>query len=226
MVYNETYHFLFVHIQKTAGTSITQALVGLAGSQFIAPPHLRLRDIRLKSASRPLIFTVVRNPWERMVSWYEMMLRKGMHNDFSRHLLRGAGPGNERVDFSTYIRRTDVIRESDVSELASTLLGRESESIIIGNHYLKSLGFNQLDYISDAEGRVCCDRVLRFERLEEDWKELCGVLKLPGALELPRENANPTPKPWRDSYTGAADRDWVAHLYARDIAHFGYRFEA
>lgn len=50
MVYKATHNFLFVHIQKTAGTSLPRALSEVEESQFIAPPHLRLRDISLSTS--------------------------------------------------------------------------------------------------------------------------------------------------------------------------------
>ncbi len=226
MIYNAKHHFLFIHIQKTAGTSLTRALAGLEGSHFIAPPHLRLQDIRLKTASRPYIFAVVRNPWDRLVSWYAMMCRKGGHNDFSRYLLWDGDVAGGSADFGTFIRRVGIVRETYISELADALLGTETAHLSISPNYLKSIGFNQLDYISDAAEVVCCDRVLRFERLQEDWIALCDELKLACDRQLPMENRNPAPKSWRDAYADAADRDWVGRLYARDIAHFGYRFDA
>lgn len=225
MVYNAKYNFLFIHIQKTAGTSITGALAGLDGSHFIAPPHLRFRDIRLKSGARPFIFTVVRNPWDRLVSWYEMMLRKGGHNDFSRYLLGIDVEGKSNSSFSEYIRKTEVISETCRSELANAFLGSETAYMAIGPSYFKSIGFNQLDYIYDENNRICCDKVLRFERLEADWGELCVELGLPKGLVLPKKNANPHPISWRYYYSDLSDWEWVARLYERDIAHFGYRFD-
>lgn len=110
MIFNASRGYLFVHIQKTAGTSITQALAGQPGSAFVSPPHLRLRDVRFPFRRRPFTFAVVRNPWERLVSWYAMMQRKGEHNDFSRYLL-AAQPDGAPVTFSAFIRRVGVIEE-------------------------------------------------------------------------------------------------------------------
>jgi hypothetical protein len=225
MVYNAKYNFLFIHIQKTAGTSINRALRRLEGTQFIAPAHLRWKDIRLTTATRPFIFTVVRNPWDRLVSWYEMMLRKGGHNDFSRYLL---GIDDERASLSSfpeYIRKVEVINETYLSELADSTLRNEMEFMSTGPHFFKSIGFNQLDYISDETNQICCDQVLRFENLEADWIELCSQLGFPSDLRLPKANANPNPVPWRRYYADVDDREWVAKLYERDIAYFGYRFD-
>ena len=110
MIYNSDKQYVFVHIQKTGGVSITEALLQQAGSRFVSPAHLQISALRF-SGSAPFVFAVVRSPWERLVSWFEMIKRKGVHNDFSRYLLEPA-PGRSLVSFSEFIRRTAVIEET------------------------------------------------------------------------------------------------------------------
>jgi hypothetical protein len=43
MIINHKRGFIFVHIQKTAGTSITQALYQIEGSERIASSHSMIR---------------------------------------------------------------------------------------------------------------------------------------------------------------------------------------
>lgn len=52
-----------------------------------------------------------------------MMLRKGGHNDFSRYLLAVDAGGYGGASFSRFIRRIEVIGETDRSELADRMLG-------------------------------------------------------------------------------------------------------
>lgn len=123
MIHNADLNLLFVHIQKTAGTSIHQALLAEPGSVDLPPHHLRLRDLRLPRA-RPRIVAVVRNPWERLVSWYRMMLFKGCHNDFSAYLLAPDAADGSPVRFSTFLRRTATIQETSRVERQRSLRPR------------------------------------------------------------------------------------------------------
>lgn len=225
MIFNASRGYLFVHIQKTAGTSITQALAGQPGSTFVLPPHLRLRDLRFPFGRRPFTFAVVRNPWERLVSWYAMMRRKGEHNDFSRYLL-AAQPDGAPVTFSAFIRRVGVIEEhGDALAHERSFAPQEGLHFRRPGVYLKSLGFAQTDYLTDRWGRFRCDRVLRFEHLHAQWPELVELLHPGAQIDLPHANANPDEAlDWREYYAKREDVDWVARLCRKDIRRFGFAF--
>ena len=220
MVYNAESNFLFVHIQKTGGTSITSALCQLNNSRFVRPPHLRLGDIRMPRR-KPFVFAVVRNPWERLASWWHMMQRKQVHNDFSAYLLSPEATG-EPVTFSTFIRRTDIIRENrEIHNRPLWPVQRPWRR----PHYLKSLGWNQEDYLMRG-GRFAADAVLRFEHLEEDWEGISPRLDSGTNLLLPHENASSIGErsSWRTLYEKETDVDFVAHQFARDIQRWKYDF--
>lgn len=221
MVYNAEYNFLFVHIQKTAGTSITKALLEIPSSQFIAPAHLRLRDITFLK-ERPFIFAVVRNPWDRLISWYEMIIRKGEHNDFSRYVLSSNNQSPNQISFSEFIRRIDVIDERQISELGQQLIGSENEDFKIAQHYLKSISFNQADYLTDAKDDYIFDKILRFESLDKDWSDLVAQLKLPIRPILTFENINPNAIDYSKYYSSPIDIKWVEELYFKDNQLFSY----
>ena len=108
MIYHPEKNYLFVHIQKTGGTSISEALMKHAGATFVSPAHLPLHALEF-SSPRPFVFAVVRNPWDRLVSWYEMMKRNKIHNDFSKYLLEPSSNGSA-VSFSEFIRRIVTVK--------------------------------------------------------------------------------------------------------------------
>jgi hypothetical protein len=222
MVYNSRYGFLFIHIQKNAGTAITKSLMQIEGSEFIAPAHLRFQDLTFK-IPKPFIFTSIRNPWSRLVSWYEMMKRKGNHNAFSSYLLdsRDHQPSST---FSEYIRKTLIIHETVFSELGG--IGVDSKQHIYwdSTRYQKSLAFNQIDYLTDVDQNFVCDMFLYFENLENDWKILLKRLNLNPKHSLLLENENPRPIDYRAYYENSVDIHWVENLYKRDIEKFGYSF--
>lgn len=221
MIFHPDKNYLFVHIQKTGGTSISEALTKHAGATLISPPHLQLQALAF-SGQRPFIFAVVRNPWDRIVSWYEMMKRKNIHNDFSKYLLEPSSNGSE-VSFSEFIRRTAIVKEQSLPECSYSNFDALKRNESIG--YLKSLSFNQLDYLTDHEGKISYDEIIRFEDLSSGF---CKVLR-PfhpniNADWLMRLNSNPASKNYRDYFLNTADCKWVATLYERDIECFKFVF--
>lgn len=221
MIYHHEKKYLFVHIQKNGGTSITEALMNHAGATFISPLHLQLQALEF-SGQRPFVFAVVRNPWDRLVSWYEMMNRKGIHNDFSKYLLE-PGHGKTAISFSEFIRRTAVIEETNNAEAYYSNVN--AFTLKNSNGYLKSLSFNHLDYLTDSKGEEGFDAVIRFEDLVNDFcKVLVPFHKNIHADWLMKRNTNPLCKNYRDYYLNNEDRMWVANLYERDINRFKFVF--
>lgn len=223
MIFHESRNYLFVHIQKTGGTSISACLAGQFGGRFVAPAHLPLTCLAF-TGPKPFIFAVVRNPWERLVSWFEMMRAKGVHNDFSRYVLQPR-PDGKAPEFSDFIRRTAVIRETAQPE--SQWTGPSSLIYDPAQGYPKSLGFNQCDYLVDASGTLLCDRILRFDNLAAEFAELMADIH-PGDVYsgLGHLNARSGGGDWRGHYQSGDDREWVARLYRKDVAQFGFRFDA
>jgi len=66
-VINEFHKFVFIHIPRTGGTSIEQSF----DSERIPNQHMQVKHIPDKFPDY-FKFAFVRNPWERMVSYYFM----------------------------------------------------------------------------------------------------------------------------------------------------------
>jgi len=207
---SESKRFLFVHVQKTAGTSITELLAPYA----LAPSASRLnklasdlglrRDWRrchlrrhapLARAERLLPrelfrslfkFAFVRNPWDRLVSWYAYILEDRQHH---RHrTVRGL------PDFAAFVRSKAGKRRA-----------------------------SQWWMLQDSAGRLGVDFVGRYEHLERDIAEVCSRLGI-GQRPLARAKAS-RHAPFQTFYTPAL-ADFVARHWAREIEAFGYGFDA
>lgn len=85
--------FVFVHINKTGGTSIGKA-IGLAVKNHQTAQEI-IRRIGRQQWDSAFKFTFVRNPWDRMVSLYEYRLKKNKTKLASREL-----------SFGTWVSRT------------------------------------------------------------------------------------------------------------------------
>jgi chondroitin 4-sulfotransferase 11 len=103
---------VFVHVQKTGGESIERSLLDADPGATVELPgvpawddplkrrHLFAADLRehlgAERWSRKFSFAFVRNPWERLVSWYEMTVTRPT-NDFHRHVVATTGSFAEFV---------------------------------------------------------------------------------------------------------------------------------
>ena len=210
MLISESHRFVFVHVQKTAGTSITEVLTPFA----LRPAATRLnklasdlglvRDWRrchfrihtpLRQAERILPreifdsfykFAFVRNPWDRLVSWYAFILQDRSHR-----------------------RHRAVTRLPDFESFVDAELARPRSA--------------QWWMLADRSGRLGVDFVGRFEQLERDMAGICERIGI--AYEpLPHVNRTLTRAPYQTYFTpGLARR--VGERWAREIEAFGYAFD-
>jgi hypothetical protein len=126
------YKFIFVHQGKTGGSSVIKSLCGLVPSQTKVvyrdlPKHLSFNELIKRSSVefRPedyFKFTIVRNPWDRQVSWYyHWMMTTGETPTFNDWISR---PGNvlkyRDLDNMDYIMSTEQL-DSDWKHVSNEL---------------------------------------------------------------------------------------------------------
>ncbi|HBH54264.1 MAG TPA: chondroitin 4-O-sulfotransferase [Planctomycetaceae bacterium] len=185
---------LFIHVPKTAGYSIGQALFGGVTG------HDPLRRLWLLYASAEFDqyfkFAFVRNPWERLVSAHEYFLQDRQPPGTQNWVRQQFGHFR---DFDEFVKHW-VPRRAMRSEQPH--FHTQSSFVTLGGH-------------------VAVDFLGRMENLEEDFATIAR--RLGQEVSLPRMNATPRDRPYRDYYT-AASRQIVAEVYAEDIQRFGYQF--
>jgi hypothetical protein len=198
---------LFIHIQKTGGSSVARVLRReISGLEPFLGTHdhaLWARQALGAEYGGLFSFAFVRNPWDRLVSWYTMIQERREKwrpeelNRLWRYALRCSN------SFEEFVRDcTDVVHDTDG---------------------VKSFAFNQLDYLTDEDGTLIVDFVGRYERLNQDAEALFSRIGVPGA-RLP--HANPSSHRHYSSYYSEEARHIVAERFARDIEYFGYAFES
>lgn len=201
MIINSKFKFAYIHVQKTAGTSLTEALMMIDSSVNDKRKH-----IFINQADAPqdyYKFSFVRNPWERMVSWWNMFDKKGKFNDFSTYILENA------TNFSEFL---DAINIDDEIKKSTSLL----------KAYGKSISVNQLDYLTDDNGTMMMDFVGRYENLQEDFNTVLTTIKLPNII-LNQKNKFDRPD-YKTFYTNPDDIEKVRVMCAKDIAYFNYEY--
>lgn len=212
MLISHAHRFIFIHIDRTAGTSIQQALarygcqranarwkrrlVWLGGANTIGGlyrsvefgEHVTADTVRrcLPAACYASMFkfAFVRNPWDLLVSRHAYLLRKQEH---PRHRLVTQMP-----NFADYLR-WEIRRDK----------------------------LHQHRYVTDGTGELIVDYIGRFENLDAHVGDVGRRLGLP--VTLPHVNPS-AHGDYRDYYT-AVTRGWVEHAFRRDIELFGYSFD-
>jgi chondroitin 4-sulfotransferase 11 len=207
---------IFVHIPKTAGTSI-EAVLGMHGdkqdigvvpyfNQKLDHEHLYGRQMQHMTAQaiRTVLnndalfdsyfkFTVVRNPWDRLVSalaWTDQKWVRG-----------------EELTVSGF--------DSQVRQLHELLVTAQTAPVQLP-HYL----YPQSQYIFDAARRPLVNFIGRYENLAADWRVICAKLGL--SIELPARMKSHH-RDYREYYSPET-RQRVADIYALDINLFQYEF--
>jgi hypothetical protein len=190
---------VFIHVPKAAGTSINEALYG----RFIG--HPRALDIRRWAAADVKAlpsFSVVRNPWERLVSAYR----------FAR---QGRGEGE------TY--RAGMWRPERYRGAAFETFDRFVREWLADHNVRKLDGVFQPQsiFLCDPEGRPLVDHVGRLEDLAPTYAFIAEHARpIP---PLARANRSGAEVDYRTLYSPDLAR-LVGRIYAEDVERFGYRF--
>ncbi len=186
---------IFVHIPKCAGVSVNQALYGsLAGG------HLTIQDyiiafgpIKFRSFYK---FTIVRNPWDRLVSAF--------------HFLKGGG--FSEIDQKWFNK--NIGSEIDFEEFVLTKLNKPE---VLNWYHFRP----QYKYISDFNGTPIVDFIGKLENINQDFKTICNSLQR--GYNLPNENRS-NRKSYLSYYTKET-RNIVAELYKKDVELFEYEYD-
>jgi len=91
--YRKNQNFIFIHINKTGGTSIGKALGLRKKLHFTALEHKDRSGIR--RWNKRFKFSFVRNPWEKVVSQY-----------FHRIKTKQTGLGSNPIGFKEWVKLT------------------------------------------------------------------------------------------------------------------------
>lgn len=200
--WNLEYSALFVHIPKTAGTTIEE-LFGIEVRE--RGPHIPAYAYQWSSPTffkNAFKFCVVRNPWDRLVSAF--------------HFLKTPQYPDDKIWSDRHLKGVETF--ADFLEALERPMFR--------NIVLSELHFHpQVDFVADSRGRVLVDRVIYFENLASGLRRVAERLQLapPPEDKIGRLNAS-SHRDYRDYYD-ARGRELVAQMYARDIELFGYTFD-
>lgn len=148
MIISHTNKFIFIHIQRTGGSTIINLLKTQLGEDLIfISQHGNARSSEnylLDDHKDYFTFAFVRNPWERILSWY-LLINKENQQSLEE----------ERSKFEKFLELDYAAVEGDLTF-----------------HY------NQVDYISNKSGDILVDNVYRFENFEIEVGKMLNDLGL------------------------------------------------
>jgi len=210
MIISHKYKFIFIHIPKCAGTSITRTLAPLLGEHDLVigctPEGERLHQENMKkggltkhSTAQQIMqhvgpeiwnsyfkFSFVRNPWDLLVSWYLWSLKTEW--DDEKNTIKRI---RELEDFEDYLYSPFVSKT------------------------------NYLDFISDNNGNIIVDYVGKTELINWDIKHIYRKAGIP-VCSLGR--GNPSKHKAYFNYYNPLTRDLVREWCSKDIQKFDYGF--
>lgn len=203
--------FLFVHIEKAAGTSIQDALRPFA--TWVKDYHWRRRLCWLGPVNRLGLYRFLAFPEHTTAE----MVRRCLPQDFYNNLFKFAfvrNPWDRLVSRHAHLlRSTDRRRHQLVSRM------KNFEDFIAWE--IQRGSAYQFKYVLGRDGQNLVDFIGRYERLSDDFAEVCARLGV--KAELPHANISEH-RDYRSYYTPAT-RDFVAQHFRRDIELFGYTFD-
>lgn len=230
MIVSHRHRFIFLKTNKTAGTSAEIALSGACGGDDILTPltdddEALRRELTGRSAANYLapmtdygwsdVVRAARTRRRKRRFYHHMKarelkpyLRESVWNEYFKFCIE-RNPWDRVISFY-YWQYPDEPRPT---------LGEFLESPRC--RLLKERGIE----VYTIDGEVVVDRVLRFERLAEGLEEVRVHLGLPEPLLLPRTKASSRKdrRSYREILTDR-ERDSIAHLFADEIALFGYEY--
>lgn len=201
MNFSEKHKCVFIHVNKTAGRSISMALFGNVRE------HITVKELFNLDCNKPetekrlekcrvdyryellkkywdhyFKFVIVRNPWDRKLSDFFFGKREGIVA--------------ADIDFITYINNNHL-----------------------NNDLWNSPG---LEWVEDKNGDIDKNIFMgKFENLQNDFNIICDKINIP-RRKLPHLNSS-THSPYWEYYNDEI-KEMVEEKYKKDIEAFGYEF--
>jgi hypothetical protein len=237
MIISNSKKYIFIHINKTAGTSVTRALaghtqwndlvLGVAPMSGAVASHFRMRfNLGKHSTAQDVLATVgediwrdyytfsfVRHPYARAVSLYTFVKKQVASRGWKRYLRNWPLPH---------------IADDDLWKWPATqvYLSTENFSQFIQHELLRdAVGVQpQAQWLFDSDCKLMVNFVGKVENLAQGFAKVCKELQLP-MLELGQNNRSNTTH-WSKFYKSDADYQRVYELARSDFDLLGYDREA
>lgn len=203
--------FIFVHIPKCGGTAVENLILnsGSMGSQHYSAVWLRSFDPA--AFAKLYKFTVVRNPYSRMVSAFEFMRKGGNESPIAeKRNKKMFGEHDELSNFTDFVDEYFLKAQSE----------RDVDWDVLTFHFRPQYWFLlDVEASKDGDFKLLVDDVAHLEHIAEDLPQIEAKLKRP-IKALP--HARVTKHVPYDEYYTAEQKAAIARVYSRDFDILGY----
>ena len=196
MPISDKHKLIFIHIPKNAGTAITNTLemtdIGHHGWQYYKSRYPQKWDSYTK-------ISVVRNPWDRVVSCYEYAKMEESY----WHATKGKARAGKHLDY-------DLLKDSSFENCLDILKNTPQK--------LRHQGWaNQSNYIYNGN-KLMVDYVLDVNEIDSKLSEILNQ-----KINIPKINVS-NQNNYKDYYTNKEMTNIVLDRYKTDLLNFNYEF--
>jgi len=167
MIVSNTHNFIFIKPNKIAGTTIVNALVNakcLTWEDVAKAPggnnHQTYQELEteLGSLKSYFVFSFVRNPYERILSFYLYLKEKEIPKKLNEN--------------------RPLIKNEEIARSSGSFKNAIKNGFMIPSF---------MSYFINNEGEINLDFIGRFENLQHDLNIICDKIKIP-RQQLPHKN--------------------------------------
>lgn len=208
---------IFIHIPKTAGRSIYTLINN--NYDYTHIPNLRTNDYNYHSTLQDVenficpistftSFTIVRNPWSRIASWFF----------FRKNILKTVLP---RLEYGRKTNKT--IRDYDIILKEYEMMNHSFDKWLTYYHNQPwdytwfCASDNQVSWLKSDIFTI--DKIIKFEHINTEIADI-DIFK---GMKLPITNKGPNTNPYRNIFNSYSTQ-LVRTLYEEDIDTFKYSF--
>src|SRR5262245_54351791 len=218
MMVSHKYRFIFLRTEKTASTSLTTALQSLLDendlqSDMRRPPWAKFSPIHHGALLRhfPQWFGLHKHATARQVRDF---VGQKIFNSYYKFAVE-RNPWDRQVSLYAHREWKKGKPADHFDRDMRSLIYRNTEYVRLNNWWIYAIG-----------REIVADRVLRYERLDEEIEQLVTTLGLPVSVEMQRLRRYRTDQQHYSTYYSNSTRDLVSKWYAREIEALGYKFES
>lgn len=200
----------FIHIPKTAGSSFSDYLVKHFDHTHTRSTHCLVAEARTYWPNLGHTFCFVRNPWDRMVSYYMFIGQRAQQRQIDRGLgLEVKKTTNAELDqeIVKYFSQGFNYWINDIYHQ------RDNPFELYNTHHQRSTP--QTHWSQDV------DHIFRIEDFATRWHEVEEFLGIQGPLDKRNTSDHMN---YREYYTDTSQHQ-VAEMFAYDIKAYGYSYD-
>ena len=225
--------FIFVHLYKCAGTSVTVTLAPILTWQDIVcgstrygaklnplfreqfdlhkhSPAARIREVVGEAIwNEYFTFTFVRNPYDRIISLYTYLDRQVRRRGLRRYIRRFIGEGKREL-WSWPATRAYLETRSFGQFIRHDSMQKAA-----------SMRSQRSSLLADDTGRIMLDYVGRVEHIDHDFAQVTERIGCP-SLALEEHNVSDRSGNRDQFYGSQQDYDYVYEMFRDDFDAFGY----